>query len=198
MSWLLVLLLLVVVAVVVAVTVLCVARSRRLDRLHRRTDAARVGLERSLARRADVAIRVAEVLGTSEAGPGSVPAALGEAARAAGAGTVRGLPRRSEDGIEAREIVENALSRALGGVDRSRLAPELRSELADAERLVVLARRVHNDAVRDTLDLRSRRLVRWLRLHGTAPLPGYFEIAESVARPAGTVRPVVRPADPVG
>ncbi|GAA2872485.1 hypothetical protein GCM10010472_32250 [Pseudonocardia halophobica] len=202
MSWALVLLLVVVVAVVVAVTVLCVARSRRLDRLHQRTDAARVGLERSLARRAEVAVRVAEVLDAPRAGPGSVPAALDEAARAAGAGTVRGLPRRSEDGIEAREIVENALSRALGTVDRARLDPALRSELADAERLVVLARRVHNDAVRDTLDLRSRRLVRWLRLHGTAPLPGYFEIAESAAGPAGAVRPVVRPVlrptDPVG
>ena len=34
------------------------------------------------------------------------------------------------------------------------------------------------DAVRDTLDLRSRRLVRWLRLAGTAPAPAYFEIAD--------------------
>ncbi|GAA4685961.1 hypothetical protein GCM10023215_21650 [Pseudonocardia yuanmonensis] len=198
MTWPLVVLLVVLVTVVVAVTVLCVARSRRLDRLHQRTDAARVGLERSLARRAEVAVRVAGVLGDREAGPGSVPAALDEAARAAGAGTVRGLPRRSEDGIEAREIVENALSRALGAVDRTRLDPDLRVELADAERLVVLARRVHNDAVRDTLDLRSRRLVRWLRLHGTAPLPGYFEIAESVPGPAGVVPRALRPTDPVG
>jgi hypothetical protein len=197
-SWPLVVLLVVVVAVVAAVTVLCVARSRRLDRLHRRTDAARVGLERSLARRAEVAIRVAAVLDAPDAGPGSVPTALGEAARAAGGGIVRGLPRRSEDGIEAREIVENALSRALGAVDRSRLDPDLRAELADAERLVVLARRVHNDAVRDTLGLRSRRLVRWLRLHGTAPLPGYFEIAESVPEPAGAVPRALRPTDPVG
>jgi len=42
----------------------------------------------------------------------------------------------------------------------------------------VLARRVHNDAVRDTLGLRSQRLVRWLRLAGTAPMPAYFEIAD--------------------
>jgi hypothetical protein len=193
-SWLPVLVLSVVVAVVVAVTVLCVARSRRLDRLHQRTDAARVGLERSLARRAEVAIRVAEALDAPREGPGSLPSALDEAARAAGAGSVRGLPRRSEDGIEARELVENALSRALAAVDRSRLDPALRSELADAERLVVLARRVHNDAVRDTLGLRSRRLVRWLRLYGTAPLPGYFEIAES----SGVAPRVLRPTDPVG
>jgi 8-oxo-dGTP pyrophosphatase MutT (NUDIX family) len=42
----------------------------------------------------------------------------------------------------------------------------------------MLARRVHNDAVRDTLTLRSRRLVRWLRLAGTAPHPAYFEIVD--------------------
>ena len=48
--------------------------------------------------------------------------------------------------------------------------------------VLLLARRVHNDAVRDTLDLRSRRLVRWLRLAGTAPAPAYFEIADPPRR----------------
>ena len=43
---------------------------------------------------------------------------------------------------------------------------------------MLLARRFHNDAVRDTLALRERPPVRWLRLGGTAPLPTYFEIAE--------------------
>jgi 8-oxo-dGTP pyrophosphatase MutT (NUDIX family) len=49
----------------------------------------------------------------------------------------------------------------------------------------VLARRVHNDAVRDTLALRRKRSVRWLRLAGRAPLPSYFEIAEPVAPESG-------------
>jgi 8-oxo-dGTP pyrophosphatase MutT (NUDIX family) len=52
------------------------------------------------------------------------------------------------------------------------------AELADAEARVVLARRFHNDAVRDTLTLRERGLVRLFRLAGTAKLPTYFEIAE--------------------
>jgi 8-oxo-dGTP pyrophosphatase MutT (NUDIX family) len=43
---------------------------------------------------------------------------------------------------------------------------------------VLLARRFHNDAVRDTLALRERPAVRWLRLGGTAALPTYFEIME--------------------
>jgi tryptophan 2,3-dioxygenase len=187
MTWVL---LAVGVVVLVWVTVLCAARVRRLDRLHQRTDAARVGLESALAHRAETAVRVAEALGAARAEPGSPVAALGEAARAAGAGMVRRLPRELEEGIEARELVENALSRALSTVDRAGLSTELLAELVDAEQLVVLARRVHNDAVRDTLGLRSRRLVRWLRLHGTAPLPAYFEIAESAPRLGSATGPV--------
>jgi hypothetical protein len=76
------------------------------------------------------------------------------------------------------EAAANALGRALAGLDRAALPADVRAALADAEQLLVLARRVHNDAVRDTLGLRSRRLVRWLRLAGTAPMPAYFEIAD--------------------
>ncbi|HJT92510.1 MAG TPA: NUDIX domain-containing protein, partial [Mycobacterium sp.] len=62
------------------------------------------------------------------------------------------------------------------------------AELADAEARVLLARRFHNDAVRDTLALRERPAVRMLRLGGTAALPTYFEIAErGEASPAGLV-----------
>jgi hypothetical protein len=56
----------------------------------------------------------------------------------------------------------------------------LADELTDAEHRVVIARRVHNDAVRDTLALRRRRKVRYFKLAGTAPRPEYFEIAEPV------------------
>jgi hypothetical protein len=76
------------------------------------------------------------------------------------------------------EAAANALGRALARLDRAALPADVRAALVDAEQLLVLARRVHNDAVRDTLGLRSRRLVRWLRLAGTAPMPAYFEIAD--------------------
>jgi hypothetical protein len=78
------------------------------------------------------------------------------------------------------EAAANALGRALARLDRATLPADVRAALTDAEQLLVLARRVHNDAVRDTLGLRSRRLVRWLRLAGTAPMPAYFEIADPV------------------
>ena len=70
------------------------------------------------------------------------------------------------------------MSAALALVDPAAGPAGLIAELADAEARVVLARRFHNDAVRDTLALRERRLVRWFRLAGTAALPTYFEIAE--------------------
>jgi hypothetical protein len=55
---------------------------------------------------------------------------------------------------------------------------------------------VHNDAVRDTLALRSRRLVRWLHLAGTAPMPAYFEIADADAG-VTTAAPAQLPERPV-
>ncbi|MGQ0576399.1 MAG: NUDIX hydrolase [Pseudonocardia sp.] len=153
MAWTLV----VVGVLLLALTVTwCVSRARRLDRLHVRLDAARAGLVAALDRRAAVALRL----------DGSVPSPTGSA----GAGAAATLAER--------EDAESALTRRLAALDRVRLGAAVHVELADAEHLVVLARRVHNDAVRDTLALRSRRLVRWLRLAGTAPEPAYFDIAE--------------------
>ncbi|MDS0337334.1 NUDIX hydrolase, partial [Mycobacterium intracellulare] len=73
---------------------------------------------------------------------------------------------------------ENELSAALAAVDPASLPAGLIAELADAEARVLLARRFHNDAVRDTLALAERPLVRLFHLGGTAGLPSYFEIVE--------------------
>ncbi|GAA3856253.1 NUDIX domain-containing protein [Saccharothrix violaceirubra] len=135
--------------------------ANRLDRLHVRTDAAWAALDAALARRAVVTRAVGAVRGVPE-----LATAASRAERA---------PRAE------REAAENELAVTLSDLDRTTLAPALAAELLDAEQRVVLARRVHNDAVRDTLALRRRRPVRWLRLAGTAPTPSYFEIAEPVA-----------------
>jgi hypothetical protein len=159
-----------VVLVLTGFALLVASRVRRLDRLHVRTDAARAGLEAACERRASAALAVAKVLA-------AVPAerdraeGLRAAVAAAGAARVTGGDR---------EGVENVLGRELAGVPRAVLPPAVLAELEDAEQLLVLARRVHNDAVRDTRDLRSRRLVRRLHLAGTAPMPAYFEIADPV------------------
>ena len=51
---------------------------------------------------------------------------------------------------------------------------------------MLIARRFHNDSVRDTRALRGRRSVRLLHLGGLAPVPAYFEIAERSAPSAAT------------
>lgn len=120
---------------------------------------------------------------------------------AARAGLVLALERRRSAAARAgvlpvdepgddREARENALGRRLAALDRSGLPPAVRTGLAEAEQAVALARRVHNDAVRDTLALRSRRLVRRLHLAGTAPMPAYFEIADPVVTRLTRVPPL--------
>jgi hypothetical protein len=138
---------------------LLVTTANRLDRLHIRTDAAWAALDAALARRAVVARAVASTLADAEE--------LRAAAYAA-----ESAPRRE------REAAENRLTRLLADVDRGALPEGIAAELADAEQRVVIARRVYNDAVRDTLSLRRRRKVRYFRLAGSAPAPEYFEIAE--------------------
>jgi 8-oxo-dGTP pyrophosphatase MutT (NUDIX family) len=137
--------------------------ANRLDRLHVRYDLSWQALDAALARRAVVARAVAaDAYGSGERCRRLT--ALADAAERA--------PR------SARETAENELSAELAMVDTAVLGPALIAELADAEARVLLARRFHNDAVRDTLALRERPPVRFLRLGGTAPLPTYFEIAE--------------------
>lgn len=157
------------VAVVVAVAVLVVLgawayqTANRLNRLHVRCDLSWQSLDSALARRAVVARTVA--LEAYHGAPeGRRLAALADVAEQA--------PRN------IRENAENELSAALALVDQATLPAEIVAELADAEARVVLARRFHNDAIRDTRALDERPLVRFLRLSGTAVVPSYFEIVE--------------------
>ena len=155
------------VAVLVITAVWAFQTANRLDRLHVRCDLAWQALDAALARRAVVARAVA-----ADAYNGSP-----EGRRLA---ALAGAAERS--GRSNREACENVLSAALELVDPATIPVALVAELADAEARVLLARRFHNDAVRDTLALRERRSVRWLRLSGRASLPTYFEIAETAQR----------------
>lgn len=158
-----------IVAVAVLVAVLAVfgawayRTANRLDRLHVRYDLSWQALDGALARRAVVARAVA-IDAYGGASEGRRLAALADAAE----GAAR----------PARETCENELSAALAAVDPASLPAGLIAELADAEARVLLARRFHNDAVRDTLALAERPLVRLFHLGGTAGLPSYFEIVE--------------------
>jgi 8-oxo-dGTP pyrophosphatase MutT (NUDIX family) len=173
----------VLVVVLLLIAVWAYQTATRLDRLHVRYDLSWQALDAALARRAVVARAVAADAYRHRP-EGRRLAALADTAERA--------PRA------AREAAENELSAALTMVDPSAIPVALVAELADAEARVLLARRFHNDAVRDTLALRERRPVRWLRLGGTAPLPSYFEIAEratGAARPATSDVAAVAPTD---
>jgi 8-oxo-dGTP pyrophosphatase MutT (NUDIX family) len=169
-----------VVLVLAAITAaILVIRARRLDRLHVRTDAAAAALIAALDRRAAVVRAVAATAG---------PVALADPDRRA----LRGAAQAAEvaGAGEAREAAENDLAHRLRPLDTAALPADLAAELADAHARVAVARHVHNDAVRDTRALRSRRMVRWLKLAGTAPVPRYFEIAE----PEASAGPAPAPA----
>jgi 8-oxo-dGTP pyrophosphatase MutT (NUDIX family) len=159
----------VIIAIFVLVVLVALAgawayrTANRLDRLNVRYDLSWQALDGALARRAVVA-RAAAIDAYGGGAEGKRLAALADAAE--------GAPRH------ARENAENELSTALAMVDPASLPAGLIAELADAEARVVLARRFHNDAVRDTLTLAERPLVRAFRLGGTAALPSYFEIVE--------------------
>ena len=162
-TWIVVIALVLLVVVILLVAAWAYQTAHRLDRLHVRYDLSWQALDGALARRAVVARAVA--VEAYAGGPdGKRLAALADAAERA--------PR------SGRETAENELSAALALVDPASLPVALVAELADAEARVLLARRFHNDAVRDTLALRERPAVRILRLGGTAALPTYFEIAE--------------------
>lgn len=141
--------------------------ANRLNRLNVRYDLSWQALDSALARRAVVARAVAV-----DAYGGSVSANSEGRRLAALADAAERAPRHG------RETCENELSAALALVDPASLPSALIAELADAEARVLLARRFHNDAVRDTLALGARPMVRRLHLGGTAALPTYFEIAE--------------------
>jgi 8-oxo-dGTP pyrophosphatase MutT (NUDIX family) len=139
--------------------------ANRLDRLHVRYDLSWQALDAALARRAVVARAVAAH-------------AFGGHSDAAAQELVARADAAESASRQAREDCENELAAALAMMDPASVPAGVIAELADAEARVVLARRFHNDAVRDTLTLRERRLVRLFRLAGTARLPTYFEIAE--------------------
>src|SRR3954453_328053 len=113
-------------------------------------------------------------------GAGGDERAAGRAAAGAGARHPAGGDR---------ELAENALGRELRELppDLRGLPTALRSDLSGTTTRVGLARRFYNDAVRDTHALRRRRLTRLLRLHGSRPMPRFFDIDDRLEGASGGV-----------
>lgn len=172
--------------------------ARRLDRLHRRVEGAAFSLDAQLLFRAKAAIDVA-VGGLLEPASAILLHAAASTAMAsdiehdAEASRLPGLRR-------TREAAESEFTRTLRAtleeLDASQplvSSPEF-AELGQAAQRVCLARRFYNDAVTASLAVRRKRLVRWLHLAGSAPMPVTVEIDDTVA--ALLVSPV--DAGPVG
>lgn len=143
----------------------------RLDRLHVRVDAARDALDAQLVRRTSAALDLAHAGLLDPA----TSVLLAEEAYGAQTASERGRPRAESEltgalnaALPDGPTVEMLTSNARG--------QELLGGLSAACGRVVLARRFYNDAVGTTLVIRRRRLVRWLRLAGTAPLPSAFDM----------------------
>ncbi|HEV7187768.1 MAG TPA: hypothetical protein VGN28_07710 [Blastococcus sp.] len=148
----------------------------RLSRLEARVDRAWTSLDAQLQRRAGLAEELARkhpaVLGAERA---RYLAAFAADARAPGDGD--------------RELAENLLGRELRELGDLEGVPQaLRNDLLGTAARVGLARRFYNDAVRDTAALRRRRLSRLMRLHGSRPMPRYFDIDERLDPPVAGPR----------
>ena|SRR5690625_3545947 len=150
-------------------------RAGRLDRLHTRGETAYAALDAALLRRGAV---VLELASSAALEPASA-VLLGDAAARA--------RRAHGQGRAVREPAESNLSRALRAVaEEPGFAAELAAfdgpgedvfvEIEAAAKRVMLARRFYNDAVADIREARSSRLVRLLRLAGSAPVPEFFEM----------------------
>jgi hypothetical protein len=148
----------------------------RLRRLEARVARAWIALDTQLQRRAGLAEELAR----------HHPAAVGDS-RAGYLALFAADARAPVDGD--RELAENVLGRELRELpaDLPGVPAGLQSDLRGTGTRIALARRFYNDAVRDTRELRSRRLPRLMRLHGSRPKPRYFDIDDRLEPAPATV-----------
>ncbi|WP_154402066.1 hypothetical protein [Ornithinimicrobium cavernae] len=142
----------------------------RLDRLHHRVMGTAAALDAQLVRRAEAALEVAYIAGIDPASATLMAASAGQVLDQAETWSQERLDAESQltGVLRATEAPDNA-----AGAEVVELLERLRGT---GER-VQLARRFHNEAVRETRDVRGQRLVRFLHLAGSAkvPLPITFD-----------------------
>ncbi len=165
----------------------------RLDRLHRRVEGAQAALDNQLLRRATAAT---ELAGSGVLDPASSLLVAGAAVVAIEAGEGRAAQvaldpfsgSRMADRDAAREAAESDLSRALRATldelpeDDPAVTGDHLDALAGVCHRVCLARRFHNDAVLQAQAVRRKRVVRWARLQGRAPVPQTMEMDDEPPR----------------
>lgn len=161
----------------------------RLDRLHAKVEGALSALDAALVRRAEAALELANS-GALDPATGFLVA--GAASESLERTTERTFEKDLLEGqhFAGREVVESELSEVLVAALPPEVAEQIEAEGgpggAAIERLraaglrVQLARRFHNDAVKEVQRVRAKRVVQWFRLAGHADLPQTVEFDDTV------------------
>jgi hypothetical protein len=165
----------------------------RLDRLHAKAEGAMSALDAQLVRRAEATLELAN---SGALDPASALLLADAATESIERTTEHPLAEDLLDGqhFGGREIVESDLTAVLGAALTDDVVEGLRArddELVDEalERIassamrVRMARRFHNDAVREVRRVRGKVVVRWFRLAGHAALPERVEFDDDVPAP---------------
>ncbi len=182
-----------VVILLIAVAWYLSYAAARLDRLHAKVEGAMSALDAQLVRRAEATLELAN---SGSLDPASALLLADAATDSIERTTEHPLDEDLLDGqhFGGREEVETALTEVLtvtltdevvGGLrteDVEMVAEALARISASALR-VRMARRFHNDAVREVRRVRDKRVVRWFRLAGRAALPERVEFDDEVPPP---------------
>ena len=184
-----------VLVVLIAVAWYLSYSAARLDRLHAKVEGAMSALDAQLVRRAETALELAN---SGVLDPASALLVADAATESIERTTEHPLTEDLLDGqhFGGREYVESNLTAALEAALSEGVVRELREHDGDLvtdtlERVassglrVQLARRFHNDAVKDVRRVRAKPSVRLFRLAGYAALPEPVEFDDAVPKALG-------------
>lgn len=179
-----------VVILLIAVAWYLSYAAARLDRLHAKVEGAMSALDAQLVRRAEAALELAN---SGSLDPASALLLADAATDSIERTTEHPLDEDLLDGqhFGGREEVETALTEVLsatltdevvGGLrtEDDEMAAEALARISASALRVRMARRFHNDAVREVRRVRDKRVVRWFRLAGRAALPERVEFDDDV------------------
>lgn len=179
----------VVVALLLGIAWYLSYSAARLDRLHSRVEGALSALDAQLVRRAEATL---ELVNSGGLDPASALILAGAASESLEAHNERaGDDLLEGQNFAGRELIESDLTEALQialspqAVEEVRRVPGEAGEAAlgrvrAAAVRVQLARRFHNDAVKDVQRVRRKAVVRWFRLAGHAELPQTIEFDDEL------------------
>ncbi|SES00502.1 hypothetical protein SAMN05216199_1753 [Pedococcus cremeus] len=179
----------VVVALLLGIAWYLSYSAARLDRLHSRVEGALSALDAQLVRRAEATL---ELVNSGGLDPASALILAGAASESLEAHN----ERAGDDLLEGqtfagRELIESDLTEALQIALSPQAVEEVRrvpgeagvaalGRVRAAAVRVQLARRFHNDAVKDVQRVRRKAVVRWFRLAGHAELPQTIEFDDEL------------------